>query len=169
LGSTDFTFESAGSAASAGATVALASRTLLVRVGEAIYGCDILDAQEIIPLRKSARIPGAPPFIRGLINVRGSIVPVIDLGRRFDPARPFVSDGFILLVRAKGGRAESEGGVVKLVGIVVDEVLDVRSLVEESMPGATVEGGLIRGLGRVDDRDVMLLDLQLLIHQALLS
>src|SRR4051812_18987380 len=58
---------------------------LVFRVGDALYGCEVEDAQEIIPMRSMTRLPGAPPFVRGLINVRGIIVTVIDLGARLAP------------------------------------------------------------------------------------
>jgi len=53
--------------------------TLLFRVRGATYGCDIGATQEIIPLRPMTRVPGAPAYVRGLINMRGTIVTVLDL------------------------------------------------------------------------------------------
>ena len=64
----------------------MSSPTLLFRVGGRLYGCDISDAQEIIPLRPMTRLPGAPAFVRGLINMRGTIVTVLDLRARLDPS-----------------------------------------------------------------------------------
>lgn len=137
----------------------LLSRALLVRVGSKIYGCDIHSAQEIIPLRPATRLPGAPPFVQGLINFRGVIVTVLDLGRRLDPARSSISRGSILLVRHQG----------RLVGLAVDQVVDVRDVGEDVIPGASIEGGVIRGIGKVGSEDVILLDLGVLIQQVLLS
>jgi purine-binding chemotaxis protein CheW len=145
-------------------TAGPAARVLLMRVGASTYACEISDAQEIIPARPATRIPGAPAHVRGLINVRGSIVTVLDLGARLDPARPSVADGFILLVRQAG-----IGGAPRLVGVAVDEVLDVRVLDEAPvMPGGAMDD-LIRGIGRVDDMDVILIDLDRLIQHTLLS
>src|ERR1700748_1944339 len=78
---------------------AVASPTLLFRVGANLYGCDIAEAREIIPLRPATRLPGAPAFVRGLINIRGMIVTVLDLGQRLDPKRGPTKTGSILLVR----------------------------------------------------------------------
>jgi purine-binding chemotaxis protein CheW len=143
-----------------------AARVLLMRVGPSTYACEITDAQEIIPSRSATRIPGAPAHVRGLINVRGSIVTVLDLGARLDPARPSAADGFILLVR----RATAGGGTPRLVGVAVDEVLDVRALDEAPvMPGGAMDDALVRGIGRVDDLDVILIDLDRLIQHTLLS
>jgi purine-binding chemotaxis protein CheW len=137
----------------------LVNRTLLFRVGGTLYGCDIGEAQELIPTRAATRIPGAPVHVRGLINVRGAIVTVLDLGRRLDPAAAPNPEGFTILVPYDG----------RLVGIAVDEVLDVRVLAEDPAPGTAVEGGLVRGIGRVDDSSVIVLDLTLLVQQSLLS
>jgi purine-binding chemotaxis protein CheW len=136
-----------------------ATRSLLFRVGNAVYGCDIARTQEIIPSRPITRMPGAPAHVRGLINVRGAIVTVLDLARRLDPSAAPAGDGFVILLR-RGNR---------LVGVAVDEVLDVRAVVRDPMPGGTVEGGLVQGIGRADDTSVILIDLDLLAEQAFVS
>ena len=136
--------------------------TLLFRVGQDLYGSTVSNAQEAIPLRKATRVPGAPAFVRGLINVRGTIVTVIDLGVRLDAARPVATDGSILLVRQNGGD--------RIVGVVVDEVLDVRSLaIDEAGAPAGARGGVTRGLAMIDDTTVVILDLDELISKILLS
>jgi purine-binding chemotaxis protein CheW len=128
-------------------------------VGSKIYGCDVRAAQEIIPMRPATRLPGAPPFVQGLINFRGVIVTVLDLGRRLDPARSLGSRGSILLVRHQG----------RLIGLAVDQVVDVRDVAGDLIPGGAIEGGAIRGIGRAGADDVILLDLDVLIQQVLLS
>jgi purine-binding chemotaxis protein CheW len=139
----------------------VSSPTLLFRVGERLFGCDIRDAQEIIPLRPMTRLPGAPPFVRGLINMRGTVVTVLDLGARIDPERGVSNDGSILLVRYRE----------RLVGMVVEEVADVRVLdIEE--PAATMgagANGIVKGVATLDDASVVILDLETLIKQVLLS
>src|SRR3954470_15410914 len=110
----------------------VASPTLLFRAGggATLYGCDIRDTQEIIPLRKLTRLPGAPPYVRGLMNVRGTIVTVLDLGARLDPSRGQTQDGSILLVRQRE----------RLVGLIVEEVADVRVLDVEEGAAKPVTG-----------------------------
>jgi purine-binding chemotaxis protein CheW len=144
-------------------------------VGGGVYGCDLAEAQEIIPLRPMTRLPGAPPFVRGLINMRGTIVTVLDLGQRLDPARQPIESGAIVLVRD----AKAEGSGERLVGLVVDEVADVRLVsVDESTGGGVVRGLAVDvsadgGGGDADDRGdaaaVVVLDLGALIQQVLLS
>jgi purine-binding chemotaxis protein CheW len=134
--------------------------TLLFRVGQDLYGSKVTNAQEAIPLRETTRVPGAPSYVRGLINLRGTIVTVVDLGARLDATRAVADDGSILLVRQNGGD--------RIVGVVVDEVLDVRSLaIDESAAGT--RGGMTRGLAMIDDTTVVILDLDALISQVLLS
>ena len=143
----------------------VATPTLLFRVGEDLYGSQVAQAQEVIPLRRMTRIPGAPSFVRGLINMRGTIITVLDLAVRLDQARPPSEDGSILLVRHRGGD--------RVVGIVVDEVLDVRALSidegdsDRSMSGA--RSAITRGVAMLDDAAVVVLDLDVLISQVLHS
>ncbi len=145
------------------------SPTLLFRVGGMAYGCDIAGAQEIIPPRHITRLPGAPACVRGLINLRGTIVTVIDLGVRLDPTRAPTPDAPILLVR-HGER---------LIGIAVEEVSDVRSVhIDEGADAAAgaddasawgSRGTLMRGVATTDDGTAVVLDLDRLITQVLQS
>ena len=153
-------------------------------MGANLYGCDISAAQEIIPLRRITRLPGAPPFVRGLINMRGTIVTVLDLGMRLDPSRAPITDGSILLVRHRE----------RLVGLIVEEVADVRALdVEpreegivrgvatvgdagaesdegvEAVEGAEGKDGMAADLSDGERQAVVLLDLEFLFKQVLLS
>jgi purine-binding chemotaxis protein CheW len=141
---------------------ALLIPTLLFRVGQDLYGSKVTSAQEAIPLRKATRVPGAPVFVRGLINVRGTIVTVIDLGARLDATRSLTDEGSILLVRQSGGE--------RIVGVVVDEVLDVRSIaIDEGAAPTGARGGVTHGLAMIDDTTVVILDLDELISKILLS
>jgi purine-binding chemotaxis protein CheW len=129
-------------------------------VGETVYGCAIDAVREIIPFRRATRLPGAPAFVHGLINLRGTIVTVLDLGSRLDAARVPLTDGSIILV-AHGTR---------LVGVAVEEMMDVRTLALEDAAGAAESSlGMIRGLGHVDELVVVVLDMQALITQVLLT
>lgn len=123
-----------------------------------MYGCDIGDAQEILPLRPAARLPGAPPYVRGLINVRGTIVTLLDVGARLEPGRAPVETGSILLIRYRD----------RLVGLAVEEVVDVREL-EIDMSGAAGGAAITRGVATADGATVVVLDVEALIRQVLLS
>ena len=139
------------------------TRTLLFRVGEGTYGCDIAAVREIVPFRRATRLPGAPRYVHGLINLRGTIVTVIDLGARLDAAREPIADGSIILAM-HGSR---------LVGVAVDEVMDVQMITEETLADATGAAqdsgaGLVKSLGHLADGVVVLIDVHALITQVLL-
>jgi purine-binding chemotaxis protein CheW len=144
-----------------------AARTLLFRVAERTYGCDIDAVREIIPYRRATRLPGAPSYVQGLVNLRGTIVTVLDLGVRLDPTRAPVREGSIIL--AQHG--------TRNVGVAVDEVMDVQAIVEEGVDAETggsssgaadSAAGLVRGLGHLEGDVVVLIDIHTLVTQVLL-
>lgn len=138
-----------------------ARRTLLFRVGDTIYGCDLEAVREIVPFRRPTRLPGAPKYVLGLINLRGTIVMVFDLAVRLEPSRSALADGSIMLVSVGGTTA---GGVPRAVGFAVQEVLDVRVLGDGGGGGKGSNGdaaersslvlredeGVVRGLIQID-------------------
>lgn len=105
------------------------------------------------------RVPGAPAYVRGLINMRGTIVTVLDLALRLDPSSAPIGDGSILLLRHRD----------RLVGIVVEEVLDLRALEIDEGDAGPRRGTIVRGMATLDDAPVVVLDLDALIKQVLLS
>jgi len=125
------------------------------RLGEEHFGVPIGAIQEVVRLPEITPVPEAPAFVEGVINLRGRILPVLDLGRRFRlPDRPRTRASRILVAEA-GGRP---------VGLIVDAVCEVVRL-----PGAAIEppppvvGGIgvdyITGVGKLRDRLLVLLDL----------
>lgn len=160
MASTSSTFEPT---ADTGAPSTGARRTLLFRVGSTVYGCDIDDIREIIPFRRATRLPGAPNYVLGLINLRGTIVTVVDLGTRLEPSRQHVADGSIMLVAMPGNS--------RLVGIAVQEVMDVRVVgnSRDNVFAQSAGNDAVRGLAHVDGGTVILLDIHSLVRQVLLS
>jgi purine-binding chemotaxis protein CheW len=146
------------------AELSVATRTLLFRVAGSVYGCDIDCVREIIPWRNATLLPGAPDYVQGLINLRGTIVTVLDLGARLDPAREHVRDG------GNGGSIILVEHGTHVVGAAVDEVMDVQAVEQEPVEDAAGEarGGLVRGLGHLEGDVVVLLDIHMLITQVLL-
>jgi purine-binding chemotaxis protein CheW len=135
------------------------ARTLLFRVAGKTYGCDIDAVREIIPYRRATRLPGAPSYVQGLINLRGTIVTVLDLGTRLELAREPVRDGSIILA-THGAR---------VVGVAVDEVMDVQAISEEHVEAhGGARDALIRGLGHLENGVVVLIDIHTLVTQVLL-
>jgi purine-binding chemotaxis protein CheW len=136
---------------------------LLFRVGSAVYGCDIDDIREIVPHREATRLPGAPSYVRGLINLRGTIVTVLDLGVRLGATRDRVAEGSIMLVAMPGN--------ARLVGVAVEEVMDVRVVgtADDDVIADSAGNDAVRGLAHVDGGTVILLDIHSLVRQVLLS
>lgn len=136
------------------------NQLVLVRLGNGTYGIDLSTVREIIPLRATTRLPGAPAAVLGLMNVRGTIVTVFDLGVVLGATAPGRVRGSVVLV---------EHGT-KLVGVAVDQVSDVRRLADVEV-GASQEdvapGGSVRALGRLDGEVIALLDIHDLISQVL--
>ena len=146
------------------AELPVAARTLLFRVGPRVYGCDIDCVREIIPWRRSTRLPGAPAHVQGLVNLRGTIVTVLDLAARLEPdaeREGEAHDGRSIILVEHGSR---------VVGAAVDEVMDVQAIASEPVEEVTggAHGGLVRGLGHRGGDVVVLLDIHMLITQVLL-
>ncbi len=124
-----------------------------------MFGADGEDVRELLPMGEITRLPGAPPFVRGLLNVRGTIVTILDLGVRLDPLAEPATEGSILLVRHRD----------RLVGVLVDEVADVRQLEVDTSGASRAAGDLVRGVATLDGAPVVVLDLAAFIRQVLLS
>ncbi|HEU5186250.1 MAG TPA: chemotaxis protein CheW [Gemmatimonadaceae bacterium] len=134
---------------------------MLFRLGDRRYGIDLDAVREILPVRRTTRVPGAPAYVAGLINVRGTIVTVLDLGARLDGNSSLAPDGSVILVEHRQ----------KVVGIAVAEVNDVMMIPAESIEQATerdeVDAAIV-GLGRMDDKVVIILDIHSIIKHVLL-
>ncbi|CAK0778299.1 purine-binding chemotaxis protein CheW [Gammaproteobacteria bacterium] len=149
-------------AAQAAAVVAVAEiqQYLSFVVGSEVYALGILDVKEIIEYSGVTRVPMMPMTIRGIINLRGKVVPVIDLGVRFtgtptEPSRRTC----IVIVEVDAGDTRHDMGVMVEA---VNEVLDISPENVEPAPafGAAVRADFIRGMGRVNDRFVILLEVK---------
>ncbi|HWK89380.1 MAG TPA: chemotaxis protein CheW [Longimicrobium sp.] len=125
------------------------------RVGGQEFGLDVFSVQEILPWRGVTAVPRAPAFVEGVLDVRGAVVPVVDLRRRFELAQATHDDDTrIVLV---------EFGAERL-GLVVDAVTEVLRVPETaiSSPPAYIKGlaaEFVRGIVRLDERLVILVDM----------
>lgn len=121
------------------------------------YGIDILDVQEIKGWNGVTRIPNAEEYVLGVINLRGTVVPIVDLRRRFglDAAR-FGPTTVVIVVKV------TRGGVERRVGLVVDAVSEVYQLGSDAIqPPPEVAAGaradFVQGLATVEGKMVILL------------
>ena len=132
---------------------------LTFTLGAEEYGIDILKVQEIRGYEAVTRIANAPAFIKGVTNLRGTIVPIVDLRIKFNLGEPTYDQFTVVIILNLHGR---------VMGIVVDGVSDVIALnAEQVRPapdfGATVDTRYITGLGAVDERMLILLDIEKLM------
>src|SRR5689334_16291979 len=150
-------------AAQIDAAAAGSNQMLTFTLGEETYGVDILRVQEIRGWAPVTRIPQAPTHVLGVLNLRGSIVPIIDLRTRFQLERAEYTALTVIIVMS----VESSAGR-RDIGMVVDgvsDVIDVDSTKVKPAPDLGVQSttDFIRGLAPVGDHMVMLLDMDKLV------
>jgi purine-binding chemotaxis protein CheW len=127
------------------------------------YGVDILAVQEIRGWEPTTVIPNAPEYIKGVINLRGTIVPIMDLRSRFSLERVEYSPVTVVIIL----KVETERGE-RVMGIVVDAVSDVHSISDSDTRNSPdliedLNSEFIRSLVSVDDSMIILLDVQRLL------
>ena len=128
-------------------------------LGQEEYGIDILKVQEIRGYDPVTRIANAPPFIKGVVNLRGSIVPIVDMRIKFGLGEP-VYDAFTVVIILNIFQ--------RTVGVVVDGVSDVIQLEADELReppefGSVVETTYIEGLGTKGERMVIIVDIERLM------
>jgi purine-binding chemotaxis protein CheW len=129
------------------------------------YAVDILRVQEIRSWEPVSRIPNVPAYEKGVVNLRGAIVPIIDLRERFNLGRSKYSPLTVVVVLqtyATDGKQRVMGAVVDSVSDVVD--VDTKNIQQAPDFGARVSTEYINGLVSVDERMVMLLDVDKLLE-----
>jgi len=133
------------------------------------YGVDILRVQEIKGWDKATPIPKTPEFLKGVINLRGAIVPIVDLRQRFqmEPLE-YGPTTVVVVLRVKGAERE------RVMGIVVDAVSDVYNIPEDDFRPAPKNGNpvvldSIRSLATVQEKMVILLDIDHLLNSGELA
>jgi purine-binding chemotaxis protein CheW len=135
------------------------------------YGIDILRVQEIRGWSKPTPMPRAPTFLKGVINLRGNIVPIIDLRERFDlPAIEYGPSTVVIVISLNDHEAPDEDP--HDVGIVVDAVSEVYTidskLIKDAPDMGPAEGQFVKGLATMEEKLVILLDIDLLISKSMI-
>lgn len=133
-------------------------------LGKEEYGVDILRVQEIRSWEPVSRIPNVPSYEKGVVNLRGAIVPIIDLRERFGLGRSQYTPLTVVVVLQA-----HIGNKTRIMGVVVDAVSDVIDVDKKSIQsapnfGAKVSTEFINGLISVNQRMVMLLDVDKLLR-----
>ena len=135
------------------------NRFLTFRVGNEDYGIEIMYVTEIVSMQKVTEVPDMPDYVRGVINLRGQVIPVIDVRTRFKlPPRDYDDRTCAVVVNMNS----------TVIGLIVDSVDEVMNIAMENVspPPAVNESWscrFISGLGRVDNRVKILLDIERLL------
>lgn len=132
---------------------------LTFRLDQEEYGIDILKVQEIRGYESPTRVANAPDFIKGVINLRGTIVPIVDMRLKFSCANADYNAFTVVIILNLRSR---------IVGIVVDSVSDVMELPPESLKAApdidsVIDSSAVLGLGSLGERMLILLDIERLM------
>ena len=135
---------------------------LTFQLGAEEYGIDILRVQEIRSYEAPTRIANAPPFIKGVVNLRGVIVPIVDLRLKLGCEAVEYNEFTVVIVLNVAGR---------VVGAVVDSVSDVLELSNDAVKSApelasSVDTSFITGIGNVGERMLILMDIEGLMSAA---
>jgi purine-binding chemotaxis protein CheW len=143
-------------------------RLLVFRVGNLACAAEVDAVREILPRLPTTRIPGAPPVVAGLANVRGTLVTVVEGWRALgQPAPAEAQGGTTVLLEVGPAAAAGPSPGRKLVGFTVDEVLDMLTVgegtLEQRRTLAGVDPTLVRAVGRRGDELFVVLDLAALL------
>ncbi|RCW67640.1 chemotaxis protein CheW [Pseudorhodoferax soli] len=142
-----------------GANATVAGEYLTFRLGQEEYGIDILKVQEIRGYEQPTRIAHAPSFLKGVVNLRGTIVPIVDMRLKFNCSQAEYNSFTVVIILHLRAR---------IVGIVVDSVSDVLQLQSDQIRPApevetSVDANCIVGLGALSERMLILLDIERLM------
>ncbi len=143
-------------------TTSGAREYLTFRLDQEEYGIDILKVQEIRGYEPPTRVAEAPNFIKGVVNLRGTIVPIVDMRLKFNCAQAEYNSFTVVIILNLRNR---------IVGIVVDSVSDVMELPAENIkPAPDLDSGIdsaaVLGLGSLGDRMLILVDIERLMSAA---
>jgi purine-binding chemotaxis protein CheW len=156
-----------GAAQGAGFAEALAGKYMTFQLADEIYGLEILKVREIIGLMDITRVPRSADFMRGVINLRGKVIPVVDLRLKFAMPRTEATDQTVIIVVQYGSAERS-----LTMGVLVDQVLEVLSIdaaqIEPppSFGAAALDTDFILGVGKAEERVIFLLDIGRVLSEA---
>ena len=138
------------------------SQFLTFSLGEELYGVDILRVQEIKGYTAVTKIPNTPPHIKGVLNLRGTIVPIVELRTKFGlPTIEYTMFTVIVVVVVRD----------KVMGLIVDAVSDVLDIEKKDIQaapefGAKADVTFLNGIGKSGDKLIALLDIDRLLTEA---
>jgi purine-binding chemotaxis protein CheW len=145
-------------------------QVLTFTLSSELYGLDILRVQEIKGWEATTPIPNVPNYIKGVINLRGAVVPIVDLRERFEISEPTYDATTVVIIVKTILNQKNE----RILGMVVDSVSDVYTVdltTLQSSPklgtGSMAEQEFVMGLATLDSKMMILLDVEHLVQDAL--
>ena len=151
--------------AAAGLAAFAAGKFLSFYLSKEEYGIAILKVREIIGMVDVTPLPRTPQFVKGVINLRGTIVPIIDLRERFGlDSADYGRTTVVVVVKVERGESS------RVMGVVVDAVSDVYNLPENEIKetpdfGTALDAQFAKGLATVDKKMIILLDIDRLLNE----
>lgn len=132
---------------------------LTFKLGNEIFATDVAKVREVLDLTSITAVPRTPPFMRGVINLRGSVVPVVDLRLCFDMSRTESTRNTCIVVVEV--LLEGEATVIGALADSVEEVIDLEPEQIQPAPriGAQIRTDFIKGMGKRDTQFIMILDI----------
>jgi purine-binding chemotaxis protein CheW len=136
-------------------------QVVLFELGSETYGLDISAVHEIIRMQPITKVPKAPSFVEGVINLRGKVIPVVDMGRRFDLENAQRSKTSRIVVVSNEGTT---------IGIIVDAVTEVMRIPDDSIEPVSdiitaANSHYLLGIAKLKDKMVILLDLNKVLEK----
>ncbi len=136
-----------------------ADRLLIIELHGGLYGVDADAVREIVGFPAATRLPGAPAHVRGVVNLRGQLLTVVDIGHRLTGMATTSGEGSIVVVTAED----------RVLGLLVEDVHDIQEVqvatAEREMLARA--DGLLTGVGRLGDEVVLVVDIPELVRQTL--
>lgn len=150
----------------AGTPISLAGKYLTFQLADEEYGISIMKIREILGILETTMVPRMPSYVRGVINLRGKVLPVIDLRAKFGLEQVADTKHTCVIVIDL-----QQAGVAALVGIIVDTVSEVIQIADEDvdrgvMLGSRVDSSFILGMAKVKDDVRILLDIERILSFA---
>lgn len=134
-------------------------RLLIVELSGGLYGLDGTVVREIVGVLGATRLPGAPAHVRGVVNLRGQLLTLVDLGHRLTGVASTAPEGSIVVITVSD----------RMLGLLVDDVQDVQNLdvVPTEREVLAKADGLLTGVGRLGNEVVLVIDIPELVRQTL--
>ena len=142
---------------------------LTYRLGEETFALDIAKVREVLDFTSITKVPRTPAFMRGVINLRGSVVPVVDLKVKF--GMPMTEKSVNTCIIISEVNADGETAVIGALADSVQEVMDLDAMNISAPPriGTRLNTDFIKGMGRCNDRFIIILDIDKVFSESELA